>query len=131
MFWEKIFLNRMMEFQVKICHHSGLRLWWTGVLFSTKSKCHKSNVCISSMKRNSFYNLKVHFWWPNMCSKHQVLRLNTLYGKNGIIPWHFFLILRWAFRGCWGQMTSDNEILRLRPGKFEIVTESLAPHLKR
>ena len=30
----------------------------------------------------------------------------SIYGKNGIIPWHFFLILSVAFRGHWGRMTS-------------------------
>ena len=45
----------------------------------TKSKGHKSNFHISQMYRLCFYNLKVHFWWPNKCSKHQVLRSNTLY----------------------------------------------------
>jgi hypothetical protein len=34
----------MMEFQVKFCHHSGLRLWRTGMLFSTKSKGHKQGM---------------------------------------------------------------------------------------
>ena len=77
MFWKKKILNRMMEFQVKFCHHSGLRLWRTGMLFSTKSKGHKSNFRISEMYRYSCYDLKVHFWWPNECWKHQVLRWNT------------------------------------------------------
>ena len=27
----------------------------------------------------------------------------SIYGRNGINPWHFFLILTWAFRGRWGQ----------------------------
>ena len=69
----------MMEYQVKFCHHSGPRLWRTRMLFSTKSKGHKSNFRISWMYRSCFYDLKVHFWWPNKCSKHQVLRSNTLY----------------------------------------------------
>ena len=46
-FEKNIFLNRMMEFQVKFCHHSGLRLWRTEMLFLTKSKGHKSNVRLS------------------------------------------------------------------------------------
>ena len=78
-FWTKIFLSGMMELQVKFCHLSWLRLWRTGMLFSTKSKDHKSNFRISGMYRYRFYDLKVQFWWPNKCSKHQVLRLNTLY----------------------------------------------------
>ena len=56
-----------MEFQVKFCHHSGLRLWRTGMLFSTKSKCHKSKFRISWMYRYNFYDLKAHSWWPNKC----------------------------------------------------------------
>ena len=55
------------------------RLWRPWMLLSTKSKGHKSNFRISWMYRSCFYDLKVHFWWPNKCSKHQVLRLNTLY----------------------------------------------------
>ena len=41
--------------------------------------CHKSNFRISWMYRYCFYDIKVHFWWPNKCSKHQVLHSNTLY----------------------------------------------------
>ena len=54
------------------------RLWRPWMLLSTKSKGHKSNFRISWMYRSCFYDLKVHFWWPNKCSKHQVLRSNTL-----------------------------------------------------
>ena len=78
-FWTKIFLNGMIEFQVKFCHLSGLRLWRTGMLFSTKSKDRKSNFRIAWMYRYSFYDLNVQFWWPYKYSKHQVLCLNTLY----------------------------------------------------
>ena len=63
LFWcfeKRIFLNRMMEYQVKFCHRSGLRLWRTGMLFLTKSNGHKSNVRISSMYRYRYYKLKVH-----------------------------------------------------------------------
>ena len=67
-FWTKIFLNGMMEFQVKFCHLSGLRLWRTGMSFSTKAKDDKSNFRISRMYRYRFYGLKVQFWWPNKCS---------------------------------------------------------------
>ena len=84
-FWTKIFLSGMMEIEVKFCHLSGLRLWRTGMLFSTKSKDHKSNFRISWMSRYLFYDFKVHFWWPNKSSKHQVLSVNTLYiHKNSI-----------------------------------------------
>ena len=48
--------------QVKFCHHSGQRLWRTGMLFSTKSKGHKSNFRISWMYRSHFYDLKVHIF---------------------------------------------------------------------
>ena len=47
------------------CTHSGLRLWRTGMLLSTKCKGHKSKFRISWMYRYRFYDLKVHFWWPN------------------------------------------------------------------
>ena len=55
------------------------RLWRPWMLLSTKSKGHKSNFRISEMYRFCFYDLKVHFLLPNKHSKHQVLRLNTLY----------------------------------------------------
>ena len=58
------------------------------MLLSTKSKGHKSNFRISWMYRSCFYDLKVHFWWPNKCSKHQVLRSNTLYKYFYDIPVH-------------------------------------------
>ena len=79
MFWKRIFLNRMMEYQVKFCHHSGPRLWRTRMLFSTKSKGHKSNVHISWMYRYRFYDLKVHFWWPNKRLFSYNQRWKTLY----------------------------------------------------
>ena len=79
MFWKRIFLSRMMEYQVKFCHHSGLRLWRTRMLFSTKPKGHKSNVHISWMYRYRFYDLKVHFWWPNKRLKCNISSWNTLY----------------------------------------------------
>ena len=64
-FWKNKILDRMMEFQVKFCYHSGLRLWRTGMLFSTKFKGHKSKFRFSWMYRYHSYDLKVHFWWPN------------------------------------------------------------------
>ena len=82
LFWcfeKNIFLNRMMEFQVKFCHHSGLRPWRTGMLFSTKSKGHKSKFPISWLCRSCFYDLKVHFWWPNRRLFWCKSSLNTLY----------------------------------------------------
>ena len=79
MFWKRIFLNRMLEYQVKFCHHSGLRLWRTRMLFSTKPKGHKSNVHISWMYRYRFYDLKVHFWWPNKRLKCNISSWHTLY----------------------------------------------------
>ena len=33
----------------------------------------------------------------------------SIYGKNGINPWHFFLILSWAFRGRWGRRRPPSE----------------------
>ena len=55
------------------------RPWRPWMLLSTKLKGHKSNFRISEMYRFCFYDLKVHFWWPNKSSKHQVLSVNTLY----------------------------------------------------
>ena len=69
----------MMEFQVKFCLHSGLRLWRTDMLLSTKSKCHKSKFRISWMYTYSLYDLKVHFWCPNKCLVSLRSSLNTLY----------------------------------------------------
>ena len=82
LFWcfeKKIFLSRMMEFQVKSCHHSELRLWRTGMLFSTKSKCHISNFHISWMYRCCFYDLKVYIWCLISGLKFDKACLNTLY----------------------------------------------------
>ena len=55
------------------------RLWRPWMLHSTKFKGHMSNFRISGMYRFCFYDLYVHFWWPNKSSKHQVLSVNTLY----------------------------------------------------
>ena len=82
LFWcfeKKISLNRIMKFQVKFCQHSGLRPWRTGMLFSTKSKGHKSKFRISWMCRYCFYDLKVLFWWPNKHLFWCKSSLNTLY----------------------------------------------------
>ena len=54
-----------LSFAYIFCTHWGLRLWRTGMLFPTKSKYDKSNVCISGMYRYNFYEFEVHFWWPN------------------------------------------------------------------
>ena len=85
LFWcfeNYIFLTRMMEFQVKFCHHSGLRLWRTWMLFLTKSKGHKSKFPISGMYRFCFIDLKVHFWWPNKWLFWGRSSWNTLYMKS-------------------------------------------------
>ena len=42
----------------------------------------------------------------------------SIYGKNGIIPWHFFLILSWAFRGRWGRRRPPSEGGRFWGWKF-------------
>ena len=55
------------------------RLWRPWMLLSTISKGHKSNLCISWMYRSCFYELEVHFWWPNKCLKYIISSLNTLY----------------------------------------------------
>ena len=60
------------------CHSCCRRLWRPWMVLSTKSKGHKSNVRILWMYRFCFYNLKVHFWWPNKCLLSRILSLNTL-----------------------------------------------------
>jgi hypothetical protein len=66
-FWclEKKNLNRMMEFQMKFCHHSELRLWRTEMLLLTKSKGHNSNGHCQWTYRYLFYSLKFHFERPS------------------------------------------------------------------
>jgi hypothetical protein len=54
----------------------------------------------------------------------------SIYGKNGIIPWHFFWILSWAFQGRWGRMKMEVEFLRLRPRNFAIIPDTFSPHLR-
>ena len=60
------------------CHSCCWRLWRPWMLLSTKFKGHKSNFRISLMYRSCFYDLKVHFWWPNKCLKYIISSLNTL-----------------------------------------------------
>ena len=103
-----------MDFQVKFCHHSGLRLWRTGMLFSTKSKCHKSNVRFSWMYRSHFYDLKLHFWWPNKCLKYIISSLNTQYmnfNHNKII----FPAPRWIALHCNGSSNSRKALNNRMP----------------
>ena len=54
-------IHNFMDFWHSFCW----RLWRPWMLLSTKSKGHKSNVRISWMYRSCFYDLKMHFWWPN------------------------------------------------------------------
>ena len=54
----------------------------------------------------------------------------SIYEKNGIIPWHFFWILSWAFWGRWGRMKIEVKFLRLRPRNFAIIPDTFSPHLK-
>ena len=80
------------------------RPWRPWMLLSTKFKGHKSNFRISGMYRFCFYDLYVHFWWPNKSSKHQVLSVNTLYVSNIQYPeihrfFRFFLDFSWIFLG--------------------------------
>ena len=72
---------QIFSLQVKSCHHSELRLRRTGMLFSTKSKGPKSKFRISWMCRFCFYDLKVHFWWPNKLFFWCKSSLNTLYNQ--------------------------------------------------
>ena len=74
-------------------HHSGLRLWRAGMLFSTKSKCHRSNFRISWMYKYSFNNLKLHFWWPPRSSKWCKSIRKTLY-RLLLVHIHCFLLFR-------------------------------------
>ena len=109
LFWcfeKKIFLSRMMEFQVKFCHHSELRLWRTGMLFSTKYKCRKSNFRISWMCRYCFYDLKVYFWYLIRDLKFDNSCLNTLYlGPIYVLlrvaNWQAFYISIFLFNSLW------------------------------
>ena len=66
-------------FAKKISHLFSWRLWRTGMLFSTKSKGHKSKFRISWMYRSHFFYLKVRFWWPNKRFFWLILSWNTLY----------------------------------------------------
>ena len=54
----------------------------------------------------------------------------SIYGKNRIIPWHFFWNLSWAFRGRWGRMKIEVKFLRLRPRNFAIILDTFSLHLK-
>ena len=75
------------------------------MLLSTKSKGHKSNFFIPWMYKSCFYDLKVHFWWPNKCSKHQVFCSNTLYSQ-----WHHsFQILTGLLSCNWLKLESSAE----------------------
>ena len=81
------------------------RLWRPWMLLSTKSKGHKSNFRISGMYRFYLYDLKVQFWWPNKCSKHQVFCSNTLYSQ-----WHHsFQILTGLLSCNWLKLESSAE----------------------
>ena len=53
------------------------------------------------------YHLEVQANPQKMAQK--IDAIFSIYGKNGIIPWHIFKILTVAFRGRWGWMTIDVE----------------------
>ena len=46
----------------------------------------------------SHYHLEVQANPQKMAQK--TYAIFSIYGRNGIIPWPFFKILTWAFRGC-------------------------------
>ena len=55
----------------------------------------------------------------------------SIYGRNGIIPWHFFLN---SHLGLSRSLRSNDDrcwILRLWPRNFAIIPESLAPQLEK
>ena len=54
----------------------------------------------------------------------------SIYGRNGIIQWHFFLILTWAIQGCWGQMTIDVEFWGYDLKFFFAKSEPMAANLE-
>ena len=55
----------------------------------------------------SHYHLEVQANPPKIAQKNDAIF--SIYGRNGINPWHFFLILTWAFRGRWGQRRPPSE----------------------
>ena len=63
------------------------------MLLSTKSKGHKSNVRISLLYRFCFFDLKVHFWWPNKCLNYIVSSSNTLHNYWRCSNYAFFISL--------------------------------------
>ena len=68
-----------MEFQVKFCHHSELRLWRTRMLLLTKSKGHRSNSHYSGFPNylQTKSNLHISIYQSQI---HQVkTRWETLY----------------------------------------------------
>ena len=93
-FFENIFTLGTFKlfFAKKISHPFSWRLWRPWMLLSTKSKGHKSNVRISWMYRSCFYDLKMHFWWPNKCLKYIISSWNTLYY---CFLFSFFIVSYW------------------------------------
>ena len=66
-----------------------------------------------------------------MAQKNRYQQFLAPMGETDLSHDILFKILSYAFRGRWGWMTSDDEILRLQPRKVAIVPESLAPHLEK
>ena len=60
----------------KECDHRNMKVGKLSIFLS--------NVHISWMHRYHFYDLKVHFWWPNKRFFSDSLSLNTLYEYKGV-----------------------------------------------
>ena len=123
-FWKNKILDRMMEFQVKFCYHSGLRLWRTGMLFSTKSKGHKSKFRISWMCRYCFYDLKVLFWWPNKHLFWCKSSLNTLYVQLNLYLNRCIRLKTNCSKSAVAQPWSNPIILNATRWKFFLIVET-------
>ena len=79
-----------MEFQVKFCHSSELRLCRTGMLLLTKSKDHKSNVPCQWIHRYLFQSLKLNFKWPFKPLISRISLWNTLQVGSLDFWWSFY-----------------------------------------
>ena len=94
----------------------------TKLFILTKSKSWVHNFFDPTLLKYETYNTNPQ----KMAQKNTMLFLAPM-GKTGLSHDIFFQIFSWAFRGRWGRMTSDGEILRLRPRNFAIIHETLAP----
>ena len=85
--------------------------WWIYYYGSNKStgkETGETHLCAVYIKHRS--NQTKHYHLQLQANPLKNVQKNfSIYGRNRIVPWHFFKILGWGFWGHWGRMMFEIE----------------------